>query len=141
MVTSNAQELSIGAANRLWGHTSSVSGAHVGDRGKAVSVSAVGNELRVWELEGGLSSSTSRRRAAAGAASVQVRPESSFITEPKLQEAIRSLGSATPHPLDQDRKLDPSNVTEGWVAFDEERVVLLREKMQGAQALVVYDFS
>jgi len=141
MVTSNAQELSIGAGNRLWGHTSSISGAHVGDRGKAVSVSAVGNELRVWELEGGLSSGTSRRRAAAGDASVQVRSEDSVITEPRLQEALRSLISATPRPLDQNPELDLSNVTKGWVAFDEEKVVLLREKMQGAQALVVYDFS
>ena len=126
MVTSNAEELSISAGTRLWGHTSSVSGAHVGDRGKAVSVSTLGNELRVWELEGGISSSASKRRAAAGEASVQVRPErrKNSGEEPRL-----------------DRELEESNVTKGWVAFDEEKVVLLREKMQGAQALVVYDFS
>ena len=126
MVTSNAEELSISAGNRLWGHTSSVSGAHVGDRGRAVSVSTLGNELRVWELEGGISSSASRRRAAAGETSVQVRPErrKSFVEESRL-----------------DRELEESNVTKGWVAFDEEKVVLLREKMQGVQALVVYDFS
>ena len=126
MVTSNAEELSISAGNRLWGHTSSVSGASVGDRGKAVSVSTLGNELRVWELEGGISSSASKRRAAAGEASVQVRPEQrrNFVEEPRL-----------------DRELEESNVTKGWIAFDEEKVVLLREKMQGAQALVVYDFS
>lgn len=141
MVTSNAQGLGIEAGNRLWGHTSSVSGAHVGDRGKAVSVSAVGNELRVWELEGGLSTSASRRRAATGVASVQVRPENNFITEPKLQEVLRSLASAIPHVLDQARELDSSNVTKGWIAFDEDKVVLLRERMQGTQALVVYDFS
>ena len=126
MVTSNADELSISSGNRLWGHTSSVSGAHVGDRGKAVSISTLGNELRVWKLEGGISSSASRKRAAGGEASVQVRPErrGSSVEESRIEQAF-----------------DESNVTKGWVAFDEEKVVLLREKMQGAQALVVYDFS
>ncbi|KAL2036659.1 hypothetical protein N7G274_010609 [Stereocaulon virgatum] len=126
MVTSNAEQLSISAGNRLWGHTSSVSGAYVGERGKAVSASTLGNELRVWELEGGIPSSASRRRAAAGEASVQVHPgrRRSFIEEARL-----------------DRELEESNVTKGWIAFDEEKVVLLREKMQGTQALVVYDFS
>lgn len=128
MVTSNTEELSIGLGSRLWGHTSSVSGAHVGDRGKAVSVSAIGNELRVWQLEGGMSSSTSRRRAAAGEASVQVRPETNTVTSEINTETTS-------------RALDESTVTRGWVAFDEEKVVLLREKMIGTQALVVYDFA
>lgn len=141
MVTSNTQQLSIGAGRRLWGHTSSVSGAHVGDRGKAVSVSAVGNELRVWELEGGLSSSSSRRRAAAGEASVQVRPENRFANESKFPGALPSIAGVNADCLKSDQHLVSSNVTKGWVAFDEEKVVLLREKMQGAQALVVYDFS
>ena len=143
MVTSNSEALSIGAGDRLWGHTSSVSSAHVGDRGKAVSVGTVGDELRVWELEGGLSSSASRKRAATGEASVQVRPEKQSIMQtPKLDEAetTGSLGILrSTSTVGQD--LEEQNVTKGWVAFDEERVVLLREKMQGAQALVVYDFS
>ncbi|KAL8712862.1 MAG: hypothetical protein Q9220_003070 [cf. Caloplaca sp. 1 TL-2023] len=75
MVNSSSHELSIGPGRLLCGHTSSVSGAHVGDRGKAVSVSAQGNDLRVWELEGGIVSSTSKRRAACGDRSVTVRPE------------------------------------------------------------------
>lgn len=143
MVTSNTEELSIGVGNRLWGHTSSVSGAHVGDRGRAVSVSAMGNELRVWELEGGISSSTSRRRAAAGEASVRVRPERSNATiETKSENELRAqVGAVTGPSLARDQALDDSTVTHGWVAFDEEKVVLLREKMLGTQALVVYDFG
>ena len=143
MVTSNTRELSIGAGSRLWGHTSSVSGAHVGDRGKAVSVSAMGTELRVWELEGGMSSSTSRRRAAAGEASVQVRPETNNATsETKREPTLRAhVGAVVGAGSRRERALDDSTVTQGWVAFDEEKVVLLREKMQGAQALVVYDFA
>ena len=66
LVTSTAQALSISAGSRLWGHTSSVSGAHVGGRGKAVSVSRRGDELRIWELEGGFASSAAKRRLAMG---------------------------------------------------------------------------
>ena len=135
MVTSTVDELRVGRGNRLWGHTSSVSGAHVGDRGKAVSVSAHGNELRVWELEGGLSSSALRRRAAAGEASVQVRSAElsaeASLTNANTLRAISTLGQ---------RQTDKT-VSKGWIAFDEEKVVLLREKLKGAQALVVYDFS
>lgn len=143
MVTSNTEELSIGVGSRLWGHTSSVSGAHVGDRGKAVSVSAMGNELRVWELEGGMSSSTSRRRAAAGEASVQVRPEGNNApSETKTEITLRDHVGSVAGPVSmRERAFDDSTVTQGWVAFDEEKVVLLREKIQGAQALVVYDFA
>ena len=143
MVTSNAEGLSIGVGSRLWGHTSSVSGAHVGDRGKAVSVSAIGNELRVWELEGGMCSSTSRRRAAAGEASVQVRPEkANAISETKTENTLEARVSAVVGAgTRQERACDDSSITQGWVAFDEEKVVLLREKMLGTQSLVVYDFA
>lgn len=141
MVTSNAEELSVGVGSRLWGHTSSVSGAHVGDRGKAVSVSARGNELRVWELEGGMSSSTSRKRAAAGEASVRVRPKRA-TSETKIENTSRAdIGAVAGPRFMREQAFDDSTVTHGWVAFDEEKVVLLREKMLGTQALVVYDFE
>ena len=143
MGISSTEELSIGIGSRLWGHTSSVSVAHVGDRGKAVSVSAIGNELRVWELEGGMSSSTSRRRAAAGEASVQVRSErKSFPSETKRESTSKArIGAAASPGLMRERTFDDSTITQGWIAFDEEKVVLLREKMQGPLALVVYDFA
>ncbi len=143
MVTSNTEELSIGVGSRLWGHTSSVSGAHVGDRGKAVSVSAVGNELRVWELEGGMSSNTTRRRAAAGEASVRVCPEvKSATSETKGENVSRGHVGAVTGPVSNGQQgFDEPAVTHGWVTFDEEKVVLLREKMVGSQALVVYDFA
>ena len=137
MVTSNAEALCVSAGNRLWGHTSSVSGAHVGDRGKAVSVSKLGNELRVWELERGISSSTFRRRAATAEVSVQVRPKRrSFSNQPDTGKSLTA--AAIPVP---DKGSEEVHIAQGWVAFDEEKVVLLREKMQGAQAVVVYDFS
>lgn len=143
MVTSNTEELSIGVGSRLWGHTSSVSRAHVGERGKAVSVSAVGNELRVWELEGGMTSSTSRKRVAAGEASVRVYSETNDATsETKTGNLPRAhIGAVAGASSIRDQESDDSTVTHGWITFDEERVVLLREKMFGSQALVVYNFA
>jgi hypothetical protein len=32
-------------------------------------------------------------------------------------------------------------LTRGWIGFDEENVVVLKEQSQGRQALVVYDFT
>lgn len=128
MVKSSTGGLSIGPGTRLWGHTSSVSGAQVGDRGKAVSVSTKGNELRVWELEGGILSQASRKRAISCEFSVQVREEGPIKDD--MWVPPQSLSS-----------IEDLAITKGWVAFDEEKVVLLREKSHGAQALVIYDFS
>ena len=126
MVISTADELTIGPGSRLWGHTSSVSGAHVGDRGKAVSVSTAGNELRIWELEGGMQSQSSRKQGRES--SVQVQPDSSILDEISLLSRYH-------------RQLEETTTTQGWLAFDEEKVILLREKMHGPQALVMYDFT
>ena len=145
LVTSNADHLTIRPGERLWGHTSSVSGAHVGDRGKAVSVSAHGNEIRVWDLEGGFSSNSSKRRIAAGEASVQVRPKRRR-DRPTRNALGRGLNcEACQHDSDdsdsEELEPDDSTITKGWVAFDDEKVVVLREKTHGAQNLVVYDFT
>ncbi|RPA71405.1 hypothetical protein BJ508DRAFT_367778 [Ascobolus immersus RN42] len=51
LVSSIPSSLRISPGARLWGHTSAVSGAQVAGRGKAVSVSRRGGEVRVWELE------------------------------------------------------------------------------------------
>ena len=136
LVQSTDKELAIGDGSRLWGHTSSVSGAHVGERGKAVSASAHGNEIRVWELEGGLRSACSRRRAAAGNASVQIRSDNKAM---KDTQTVRSL--ATGYTTALLGSVEELSITKGFVSFDEERVVVLREKCHGSQALVVFDFS
>ena len=119
LVTSTASSLSISAGSRLWGHTSSVSGAEVGGRGKAVSVSHRGDELRVWELEGGMASPAMRRRLTTGELSIKVSPEKNTCRDDYSEMAV----------------------TKGWLGFDEENVVVLREKNQGRQALIVYDFT
>ncbi|KAL8952383.1 MAG: hypothetical protein Q9222_001719 [Ikaeria aurantiellina] len=141
MVTSNAQELSIGPGRLLCGHTSSVSGAHVGDRGKAVSVSARGNDLRVWELEGGIASSTSRRRAALGERSITIRPEEWPRDGRQSTQANLVLPSPEAMMSHVAECPDDATVSKGWLSFDEEHVVLLGEKSQGAQALIAYNFA
>lgn len=139
MVMSAAGDLKVGPGKRLWGHTSSVFGAHVGGRGKAVSVSSRGNEIRVWELEG-----TSLNRPeleGAGDVSVQVTPERwrSRKEVPLVSEALAARG---PSPCTSDERLVPNlDITRGWFGFDEESVVVLREYERGRQALTVYDFS
>ena len=141
LVSSSKKQLTIGQGVRLWGHTSSVSGAHVGDRGKAVSVSLYGDEIRVWELEGGVSSRSSKRRMAAGRGSVQVQPERKQHEQGNwalIRDRLRDGMGVQERSC---HKLDEPEVTKGWVGFDEERVVVLREKGHGSQALVVYDFA
>lgn len=146
LVSSTADALKVSPGNRLWGHTSSVSGAHVGGRGKAVSVSTRGDELRVWELEGGFASASARRRLAAGELSVQLRPEKATLPVEK-EEAVptaitratgigRGLGMAL-----ENRGIDETSMTRGFVGFDDDKVVVLRERHCGNQALVVYDFT
>ncbi|KAI5249086.1 hypothetical protein E4T42_05466 [Aureobasidium subglaciale] len=145
LVSSTTETLKISPGNRLWGHTSSVSGAHVGGRGKAVSVSTRGDELRVWELEGGFASAAARRRLAAGELSVQLRPERPTMASippsiddpaPPIKSRNIGLGAAL-----QNSGLDETSMTRGWVGFDDDKVVVLKEKYCGNQALVIYDFT
>ncbi|KAH7393056.1 hypothetical protein BKA66DRAFT_411651 [Pyrenochaeta sp. MPI-SDFR-AT-0127] len=136
LVRSTSSVLSISSGNRLWGHTSSISGAHVGMRGKAVSVSRLGDELRVWDLEGGMASSATRKRSRNGELSVRVQP-SRMSDEDVQHEVGRKAGLR----LALEQGFDDSTISRGWVGFDEQNVIVLREKSHGGQALVVYDFT
>lgn len=144
LVTSNAESLCISAGSRLWGHTSSVSGAHVAARGKAVSVSRRGDELRVWELEGGFASTAARKRLASGELSVQIRAEKRVMHEAAQAGLdLTSVGSAAPDKADDGTEDGAAELTltRGWIGFDDEQVVVLKERSGGRQALVVYDFT
>ncbi|KAG9244047.1 hypothetical protein BJ878DRAFT_508031 [Calycina marina] len=118
MCTSTATKLSLSHGTKLWGHTSCVSSAEITPRGKAVSVSTRG-ELRVWDLEGGVSKKKSLDKGeigsvrVAGAKRPDGIPEETFTVEEKKQ----------------------------WVGFDDEMVIVLKDSGQGTQALVVYDFT
>lgn len=116
--------MELGEGTRLWGHTSSVGSAEITSRGKAVSVSTRGNELRVWSLEGGFSSS---RRGRDG-----LRDRSIQIRRVGDGEGDEMVG-----------KWDGESVMarRHWVGFDDEVVIVLKEDAGGKQALVVYDFT
>lgn len=139
LVKSTASTLSIGQGNRLWGHTSSISGAHVGMRGKAVSVSRLGDELRVWDLEGGTASLANKRRFRNGELSVRVQPSkvADESQDAQVDESERNIGLK--YALEQ--SFDDSSVNQGWVGFDEQNVIVLKNRSEGTQALVVYDFT
>lgn len=130
LVTSNADKLEIAAGRRLWGHTSSISGVHVSDRGRAVSVSTRGHEIRVWELEDLFSSSLQRMT------SVCIQPEKQDLGI--IAEAIKRRG----HGLGlAHQELQADWVTRrSWVGFDEEQVVVLAEQSR-RQILSCYDFT
>jgi hypothetical protein len=121
MCTSNASSLSISDGIRLWGHTSGISDAEITARGKAVSVSTRGEEMRVWELEG--------RSAGIGSRSVEIRP-------------WQSPGSAA-----RDEALEVSDPARdwderrNWVGFDDEMVIVLKEGSGARESLMVYDFT
>ncbi|KAK1726146.1 hypothetical protein CaCOL14_003834 [Colletotrichum acutatum] len=117
--TSNATKLDLSSGIRLWGHTSGISDAEITTRGKAVSVSSRGEEIRVWELEGRVSGK-----------SIEIRPKSTSGSV-STDIAVPSPG-ATPDRWDDRRN---------WVGFDDEMVIVLKEAIDGKESLVVYDFS
>ncbi|KAI4600852.1 hypothetical protein KJ359_013015 [Pestalotiopsis sp. 9143b] len=109
---SNASSLSISPGIRLWGHTSGISDAEITARGKAVSVSCRGEEIRVWELEG--------------------RPDGRSIeVRPTVHDARDSPSERMRSAFDERRN---------WVGFDDEMVIVLKES-RGTESLMVYDFT
>lgn len=115
LCTSTAANLSVSPGIRLWGHTSGISDADITSRGKAVSVSSRGEEMRVWELEGrpsGLRSRSVEIRAGGGGGG-----------------ADNSSGGGE---WDERRN---------WVGFDDEMVIVLKEAKGGRESLMVYDFT
>ncbi|OHE90635.1 F-box domain-containing protein [Colletotrichum orchidophilum] len=117
--TSNATKVNVSSGIRLWGHTSGISDAEITARGKAVSVSSRGEEIRVWELEGRVSGK-----------SIEIRPK---LTSGSVStEVVVPLPEATTDRWDDRRN---------WVGFDDEMVIVLKEAKDGNESLMVYDFS
>ncbi|OAQ58828.1 F-box domain-containing protein [Pochonia chlamydosporia 170] len=122
LCTSTSSTLSISPGIRLWGHTSGISDAEITPRGKAVSVSTRGDEIRVWELEGRVSGS-----------SVEVRPRQPSDDAEQHMKGKDSGDAARAVASWYDRK--------NWVGFDDEMVVVLKEAGDGRESLKVYDFT
>ncbi|KAJ6032432.1 hypothetical protein N7540_003164 [Penicillium herquei] len=138
LVVSNSKDLFVRGGQRLWGHTSSVSAVQVTNRGKAVSVNSIGNEIRIWELESAVSA-LSNQRPLKDESSIQVSPDNrkpeTYRTMPQI---IRQRIDGPDHVPNTPEYL--GRMYE-YVGFDEERVVLLREKAVGTQSLECYDFT
>ncbi|GKU02829.1 f-box protein [Fusarium langsethiae] len=116
LCTSTAKSFSLSSGIRLWGHTSGISDADITPRGKAVSISTRGDEIRVWELEG-----------RVGGRSIEVRPTT--------RQPVDNTDSPTTTPRAEweDRR--------NWVGFDDEMVIVLKETRDGRESLMVYDFT
>jgi hypothetical protein len=85
-----------------------------------------------------MTSSANRRRSRNGHLSVRVQPsKASEEHHTQHDESGQQVGLR--FALDQG--FDDSSVSRGWVGFDEQNVIVLREKSEGSQALVVYDFT
>jgi hypothetical protein len=127
LVVSTTNSLFVRGGQRLWGHTSSVSAVQVTSRGKAVSVSSRGDELRIWELEMAVASLNTHRPVEEN--SIQISAENKPPLPGPVLEA-NPVGLAA-----------GATRMQGCVGFDEERVVLLREKEVGTPLLECYDFT
>ncbi|WEW61839.1 hypothetical protein PRK78_007336 [Emydomyces testavorans] len=144
LVVSAADRLTISPPHRLWGHTSSVSGVQVGGRGKAVSVSSRGDDIRIWELEDLVSSPLMTKMSRVRDRSIQLSPERT-----KTQHTLVDLESRANVLLKIETDFWPAQKDisnqltkiRGLVGFDDEQVVILREEDLGTQLLDCYDFT
>lgn len=122
--------LAISPGQQLFGHTSAISGVHVGSRGRAVSISVRGSELRIWELDGGISGNHKALE------SVRVHPSP---TSHSWFPASLDPNSIDPPTLSPDWPGGTARTR--WLGFDEEKVIVHSEDETGGQILRVYDFS
>ncbi|RAL10774.1 WD domain protein [Aspergillus homomorphus CBS 101889] len=137
LVMSTSAGLCIKGAQRLWGHTSSVSAVQVNERGKAISVSSQGDEIRVWELEG-LVSAFGRQRARRHGNSIRICPGKKQSDISDLTPSSRAKDNSLPNTTQ-----GPHSITKisDCIRFDDERVLLLRGKKIDGQMLKSYDFT
>ncbi|RMD43187.1 hypothetical protein DV735_g1949, partial [Chaetothyriales sp. CBS 134920] len=126
LVTSNDDKLEMSAGRRLWGHTSAISRAAVTHKGRAVSVSARGNDVRVWELEDEL---LLPNRAKTSTAVTPINTTATMSTRAKGQGLGLTLQELR-HTL---------ALTQHWVGFDDEQIVVMCERDQ-SQFMACYDF-
>jgi hypothetical protein len=153
MVSSTKEKLQITPGTRLWGHTSAVSGVQVESRGKAVSVSLRGDEVRIWQLEETARGNREPRWWENGK-SVQVNtkadndkqhPFPSRAVKESINRGSPWLRGRLPLGLDAFSASPPLNAEDEhirpWVGLDDEAVVVLKERLIGQQYLRVYDFS
>lgn len=127
-VNSTEDRLAIDVGRRLWGHTSAISAAEVTSTGKAVSISSHSDEMRYWELEEVLVSSSLKKT------STSIRPRALNA----LSRAIRDRGSGIGLALREVKEED--RLRRHCVSFDEEQAIVVGERGD-AQILSCFDFA
>jgi len=129
LVLSNADSLEIHTGRRLWGHTSGVSGVQVNSRGKVVSISSRGNEIRTWELEDVMTTVVPSRTSTA----IKAVDGLAGVVAAMAQRGT-GLGLALPEMKRE------QGLIRRWVGFDDEQVVTLGDRDQ-TQIMALYDFT
>ena len=143
LVVSTSESLFVKGGQRLWGHTSSVSAVRVSDRGKAVSVSSRGNEIRLWELE---SVASGLQKGLKEENSIRVTPESKQQQQQQQQQDdAQFVGGTIDRRVREERSVSAEMGhrlvrLRSCVGFDDERVILLQEKEAG-MLIECYDFT
>lgn len=127
-VSSTEEKLEIGVGRRLWGHTSAISAAEVTSTGKAVSISSTSDEMRYWELEEVLVSSSLKRT------STPIKSRALGV----LNEAITLRGSGIGLAL-RDLK-EEDRLHRRCVSFDDEQAIVVGER-GGNQIISCFDFA
>ncbi|KAL1955670.1 hypothetical protein VTO42DRAFT_8215 [Malbranchea cinnamomea] len=144
LVVSTSDHLSIKPGRRLWGHTSSVESVQVSERGKAISMSPKGNDIRIWELESVASSAPSSRKALRQDSSIRISPERPPTRLRRLDPGTSTSNNAKPRSildLPFDSASEKPAQMRRLVGFDDEQVVVLRQLKAGDQILGCYNFT
>lgn len=127
-VTSTEEKLEIGVGRRLWGHTSAISAAEVTSTGKAVSISCTSDEMRYWELEEVLASSSLKKT------STPIKSSALSL----LNEAMALRGDGVGLAL-KDLKGE-QRLRRRFVSFDDEQAIVVGER-DGSQIISCFDFA
>ena len=133
LIQSTAEELNIHYTGRLWGHTSSISSACVGNQGKAITVARSG-EIRAWNLNNITRPKEMHNSINSGPDGIAIRSLSRSACHehnPRASSSTRAQQSTS----------EASPLTTDVVGFDDERVVILAEKCPNVMTLITHDFS
>ena len=133
LARSSDKEITIGQPRRLWGHTTGVARAGVAGRGRAVSVSQVGGEVRVWELES-IAAEISKADAQADSSAVV-----GIVESVRVENA--SVNSRAGNELYLDRMPSRIPSTVEWIGFDDEKVLVVTSDRERDKNVTLYDFT
>jgi hypothetical protein len=120
VVRSRKDSISISQPQRLWGHTAAVARAGIGDRGRAVSVSDMGPEVRVWELES----------LAVAASKSDGERTVEFVQSVRVENVSPIL-----------KMMPRTATTVEWIGFDEEKVLVVTGDRAQDNNVMLYDFT